>query len=155
MENVVRYPSASYQENLIVHKIYQVALHTFPAYCLDILAFLTGGKRGMVNMVGKIHAAQKVTEYYLAREWHWETDNVEKLHKELSDADRKIFNFDLTTLNWEEYIGDYVKGTRKYIFKENEDTLEEARTHANKMYWIEKFIQMFFLVLLFQMFSWI
>ena len=63
----------------------------------------------MVNMVGKIHKAQKVTEYYLTNEWNWATDNVEKLHKELSDADRKMFNFDLTALNWEEYIVDYVK----------------------------------------------
>ena len=62
----------------------------------------------MVNMVGKIHNAQKVTEYYLAKEWNWATNNVEKLHKELSDVDRKIFNFDLTTLDWEEYIIDYV-----------------------------------------------
>ena len=36
---------------------------------------------------------------------------MENLNDELTDVDKKIFNFDMTTLNWTEFIDDYVKVT--------------------------------------------
>ena len=32
-----------------------------------------------------------------------------KLNEELTDADKKTFNFDLSTLNWADFMDDYVK----------------------------------------------
>ena len=32
-----------------------------------------------------------------------------KLNEELTDADKKTFNFDLSSLNWPDFMDDYVK----------------------------------------------
>ena len=48
-------------------------------------------------------------EYFSTNEWHWSNDNVENLNKELTEVDKKTFNFDLSTLNWPDFIADYVK----------------------------------------------
>ena len=34
---------------------------------------------------------------------------MEKLNKELTEVDRKTFNFDLSDLNWPDFIADYVQ----------------------------------------------
>ena len=55
----------------------------------------------------KIHF--QAIEYFATNEWKWSNDNLEKLNMDLTDADKKTFNFDLTTLNWKDFIADYVK----------------------------------------------
>jgi hypothetical protein len=51
----------------------------------------------------------QVLEFFAINEWKWSNDNVEKLNKELTEVDKKIFNFDLSTLNWSDFMDDYVK----------------------------------------------
>ena len=79
----------------------------------------------MVRVVEKMHKAQKVRclhlkieiynvgvqaiEYFATNEWACSNDNVEKLNKELTEVDRKTFNFDLSDLNWPDFIADYVQ----------------------------------------------
>ena len=48
--------------------------------------------------------ADKVLEYFSTNEWAWSTDNVEKLNIELIEADKKIFNFDMSALSWPDFI---------------------------------------------------
>jgi fatty acyl-CoA reductase len=48
-------------------------------------------------------------EFFAINEWKWSNKNVEKLNKELTEVDKKIFNFDLSTLNWTDFMDDYVK----------------------------------------------
>ena len=56
-------------------------------------------------------------EYFATNEWAWANDNVEKLNKELTEVDRKTFNFDLSDLNWPDFIAVYVKVelSKKYL----------------------------------------
>ena len=51
----------------------------------------------------------KVLEYFSTNEWKWSTDNVEKLNMELTEEDKKIFNFDMSALSWPDFIEDYIK----------------------------------------------
>ena len=92
---------------------------------MDSMAYLMGKKQVMVRVVEKMHKAQKVRclnlsiaiynigvqaiEYFATNEWAWANDNVEKLNKELTEVDRKTFNFDLSDLNWPDFIADYVQ----------------------------------------------
>ena len=51
----------------------------------------------------------QATEFFAINEWNWSNENVEKLNKELTEVDKETFNFDLSTLNWADYMVDYVK----------------------------------------------
>ena len=53
--------------------------------------------------------SDKVLEYFSTNEWKWSTDNVEKLNMELTEEDKKIFNFDMSTLCWPDFLEDYIK----------------------------------------------
>ena len=51
----------------------------------------------------------QVLTFFATNEWKWSNDNVLKLNAELNDVDKKTFNFDLSTLNWADFMDDYVK----------------------------------------------
>ena len=53
--------------------------------------------------------ADKVLEYFSTNEWEWSTDNVEKLNMELNEVEKQIFNFDMSSLSWPDFIEDYIK----------------------------------------------
>jgi fatty acyl-CoA reductase len=42
------------------------------------------------------------------------------------------YNVDITNLNWESYVKQYVLGIRKYVLKDSPDTLNKARSKLNK-----------------------
>ena len=100
----------------------------------------------------------QVLTFFATNECKWSNDNVLKLKEELTAVDKKTFNFDLSTLNLADFMDDYVKvflfgvfhlfrlffvcqGTRQYVFKEDPGTMEQARCHSNKMFWVEKCLQ--------------
>jgi hypothetical protein len=51
--------------------------------------------------------------------------------------DRKTFNFDIADLNWGEFMDDWTKGTRQFVFKEPLSSLPEARRRHHRLYWME------------------
>jgi len=155
MENVLWYPGGSYKESAALNTVCQVLFHSVPAYMMDMVSYLVGKKPVMVKVVHKMHKAQKAIEYFSTNEWSWSNDNVEKLYKELSKEDQNTFNFDLSTLHWPDFIADYVKGTRQYLFKEDLSTLDQAREHVHKMFWLEKFLQITLLMVFIKMVTWI
>lgn len=61
-------------------------------------------------------------------EWNFEVTNVKQLIKEIDVAsDGNEFNCDVSTLDWNEYLKNYMLGIRKYILKDDLESLEVAR----------------------------
>jgi len=146
VENALWYPGLTCFYYAWFAFITQVLFHTFPSYILDAVSVLTGRKPVMRRVVQKMHRALKVLAYFSTHEWKWSNDNVMKLNSELIGTDKETFNFDLSTLDWKEFMDDYVKGTKQYVLKEDPATQEKARAHLNKMYWVEKCLQVFMLI---------
>ena len=64
------------------------------------------------------------------RYWIFKSENIVKLWSKLSDRDREIFFFNIKDIDWKSYSEAYILGTRKYILKEDIDTLPEGRKKA-------------------------
>lgn len=45
----------------------------------------------------------------------------------MNPDDQKLFYFDMQSLDWEEYIKEYMKGMRVYLFKDELSNAAEAR----------------------------
>jgi alcohol-forming fatty acyl-CoA reductase len=52
---------------------------------------------------------------------------VQKLWLNLNTEDKKLFYFDMSSLDWEEYIKEYMKGMRVYLFKDDLSNAADAR----------------------------
>ena len=89
----------------------------------------------------KMHKGSQAVEYFATNEWEWEQNNIIQLRQELTDSDKYKFYFDVSLINWENYLEDYIKGTRQYYFKEDLSTMEQARKHQTTMFWVDKAFQ--------------
>lgn len=59
-------------------------------------------------------------------------NNVQRLWKKIDKRDQEIFNFNIKEMDWVAYSFLYIRGMRKYWFKEDESTLDQARKRWNR-----------------------
>ena len=75
----------------------------------------------------KYRKLMEVYSSFTTREWKFNDSNVTSLLRSLSSEDKELFYFDLTQLQWTQYLADYVAGTRHFLLKEDTNTAPAAR----------------------------
>ncbi|XP_049883818.1 fatty acyl-CoA reductase wat-like [Pectinophora gossypiella] len=111
----------------IMYALYGFFLHWIPAYIGDGIATLIGKKPMLRKAYTKIDKFSIVISYFALREWNFSNRNVQKLFSELCDADKHIFDFDISGLNWSDYFYSYVRGVRVYLLKDPVDTIPDGK----------------------------
>lgn len=87
----------------------------------------------LVKMYQKIEVFTWLLGYFAARSFNFSSDNVRSLyHDKLSQRDKELFNFDLSSIDWSEYMRIYYLGTRKYLMKDDPSTIPAARVKYNR-----------------------
>lgn len=131
-----RYPRGAFTINYYMDYFYRMTLHYLPAYLLDFITKLTGGKPILVKIFKKFDQATNVLKAFTTKQWKFNTDNETTLLKEfMSEEDKRLFNFDVSNLTWESYLKDYVLGVREFLLKEPISNLEQARRNLSMTYY--------------------
>lgn len=81
--------------------------------------------------------------FFTTRGWNFETKNLLNLWKNTDEEDKKIFNFDVRQIVWDDYLFDYVMGIKVYLLRENIDNLPSARTHLARFVIFSIFLDCF------------
>lgn len=131
--NIIWYPALTLTSNKLYNVIHSMAVHVFPAYLADAVCLLKGRKRMFVKMLHRIQNAIAKLEYFGHRQWKFGNENLWALWNALSKDEKEMFNFDIRQLNWLDYIINYVRGVKIFIFKEDESTIPAARKHLQKL----------------------
>lgn len=74
----------------------------------------------------KLHKFTDVISYFCTRQWKFSNQNVHNMWNKLSEDDRKIFDFNISNLNWDQYLGQGLLGVRTFVLKDDPKTLPEA-----------------------------
>ena len=62
----------------------------------------------------------------------WSHANHDKLLSIMSEEDKQEFDFDIRSLDWDQYIHDFCMGTKQYLFKEDLANLPVARRQIKR-----------------------
>lgn len=108
-------------------------MHLLPALLVDIGCRLVGKKPFLWDAYKKIHKFSKVITYFCVNDWRFRNDNVHRLWDKMNAMDRKVFDFNLENLRWEEYFRTYMRGLRVYLVHDPLETLPEARAKYAKL----------------------
>jgi len=73
-----------------------------------------------INLAGQLSR-------FSTQEWKFHDSNIRSLLGSLSSEDQELFYFDLTQLQWQQYLADYMAGTRYFLLKEDTSTIPAAR----------------------------
>ena len=55
----------------------------------------------------------------MIKDWPFRTDNVRSLWNRLSETDKKLLPFDITSFDWDEAIDVYLDGVKMFILKDS------------------------------------
>lgn len=151
----VWWPGGEVRSSRIVHVVENSIYHQLPSYVLDFFARLTGQPPmyvyqcalawiifdillkwiiffSMQKIQDKLSKAASCLEYFATQEWKFRDDNVRRLCSYMSPADQLKFDFDVKNIDWDSYLQSYILGIRRFIFKENPNSLPKARSQLNR-----------------------
>ncbi|KAM0734055.1 putative fatty acyl-CoA reductase [Formica fusca] len=141
---VMWYPDFTFRTNKFIHAIMVAMLHFLPAFIVDLILRVRGYKPIMMKITKRFERAAKTGEFFAINEWKFCADNMTKLVKFVKASGHcNDFNVDIKSLDWDTYLHQYMLGIRKYILKDNPDTLNNARSRLWRLYWMHKLTKIF------------
>ncbi|XP_026740051.1 putative fatty acyl-CoA reductase CG5065 [Trichoplusia ni] len=142
------YPGGSIKSYKIAHQIDVFFSHILPAYLVDALLFLLGKKTFMINLQKRISHGLNVLQYYTTKEWDFRNENYKSLRNRVTAEDNETFFTDISSMNPEEYLKNYVLGTRQFCCHEDPANIPRARKLHTIRYIVDRFFKLVFIALI-------
>lgn len=144
--NAVWYTYLILTKSAFLNYIYRFFLHLLPAAMVDGLAICTGKKPKMLKVYRKIHKFSSVLKYFCTTEIEFCNRRTRELWDKTSDLDKQIFPFSMSDVDWKDYFYDYIPGIRRYLFKESDDTIPQAKIKWKRLYYLHQIVRIVYLV---------
>lgn len=109
------------------HFLLITLLHYIPGYFIDFCTLYLFYKTKYIGYYTKIDMLSRILTYFTTKSWNVRDGNVRRLIRRMDEDDKEIFDFDAGRIDWESYFEYYILGIRKFILKDNEDTIQVAR----------------------------
>ncbi|CAL7940810.1 unnamed protein product [Xylocopa violacea] len=126
--SAVWYPHLKFVSSIFLFKLSAIFVHFLPAYILDTVTKLSGGRPILVRLHTNVNKSLNHLYKFIFTEWKFYNPRTIELHESLSEDDKKLFNLDITSLIWEDYFIHLTQGVRTYLNKESPKTLAKARS---------------------------
>uniref|UniRef100_A0A182W2A9 Fatty acyl-CoA reductase n=1 Tax=Anopheles minimus TaxID=112268 RepID=A0A182W2A9_9DIPT len=123
--------------NRVLFRVLSLCLHTVPAWLLDLVRQLRGKRPLYRRMVSKTNRFLETMAYFGLREWHIANENVARLRTLLTPTEVSMLEFDLSTVNWDEYFQSYIPGIRRYFLAE--PVLKDRPSGVKNTSWHRRF----------------
>ncbi|XP_012263663.2 fatty acyl-CoA reductase 1-like [Athalia rosae] len=137
-------PKVGITDSKVKHALIKMFCQTVPGTVVDFLTMISGGRPSIRHYQRQLEKASTVLEFFTTNEWEFEAKNAERLRRRMNPADLKTFDFNLADLDWAEYIDNGFLGIRRYLLKEEDDTIQAARENIVKWALIKKTVRIFF-----------
>lgn len=87
----------------------------------------------MFEIAKKFKKACKNGEFFALHEWKFQCDNLVALNKAISsENESENFCVDVTQINWDDYVKNYLMGLRQFVLKDDPKSLEGARRKLHR-----------------------
>jgi len=126
MKSAIWYPSLKFHTSLFMYKLSAIFFHFIPAFFLDMVLRLTGGRPILVRLHKNIWNSLNLLEKFIFTEWKYHNKNTMALSQQLTPKDKELFFIDITELNWEKYFEHLAKGVLRYLNNEHPKHLPAA-----------------------------
>nr|XP_043067691.1 fatty acyl-CoA reductase wat-like isoform X1 [Drosophila bipectinata] len=108
-------------------------LHILPGYVFDIGLRLSGKKPSLIKLYKTIHENISLMRYFTENTFYFDMKSTNQLRNQISMEERTKFEFDMESLNWNDYWKQASRGMRMYLGKDPNTT--ESLTQAKRLLW--------------------
>ncbi|XP_052889528.1 fatty acyl-CoA reductase wat-like [Anopheles moucheti] len=144
IKRLLWYHAYAIVSNRALFRVLSHCCHTVPAWLLDLVRQIQGKRPLYRRMVSKTNRFLELMAYFGLREWHIANENVVRLRTLLTPTEVSMLEFDLSTVNWDEYFQSYIPGIRRYFLAE--PSLKDRPSKVKSTTWhrrIRFFCQLF------------
>ncbi|PSN49955.1 putative fatty acyl-CoA reductase [Blattella germanica] len=127
LKSAVWYPTLKFLPSLLLFRISAIFVHFIPAYILDTVTRLAGGRPILVRLHTNVANSLSRLSPFIFSEWLFPNSHTKDLQKKLSGKDKEEFNLDITSMDWEDYFIHMAQGVRRYLNNEHPRTLPAAK----------------------------
>lgn len=141
LKSAVWYPHLKFLSSLWLFKLSAIFVHFIPAYILDFVTRIAGGRPILVRLHTNVWNSLKLLEPFIFTEWFFDNSHTKKYIATLSKADNDRFNFDIGELVWVDYFVYLTKGVRLYLNNEKDKGLPAARKKDSVLFYLHLALQ--------------
>lgn len=150
---LVRLPSSYFLRGGPMYDLYDLINQKFPAYLMDlvrgkVLGQDVSGKSSAMYAYARVRQMTETLTSFTSNQWKFCDTNVRFLFDSMSPTDKLMFHFDVTSINWTDYITKYIIGSRIYTLKDEAKNVPRALVMIKRRR-IAHGITMAFLIFLF------
>ncbi|EDX13221.1 fatty acyl-CoA reductase wat [Drosophila simulans] len=130
--------------------------HLLPGYLLDIVLRLKGQKPMMIKSYHKVHEGMRSLLPFSRQTFTMDMRNTNEMWQTMSPEEKEMFNFDMSTLNWKEYVTCLMEGIRLYLFKDlrTPESVAQGKRILKRFYVLDRLLKTV-LVILFGVSIWL
>ncbi|XP_033204479.1 fatty acyl-CoA reductase 1-like [Bombus vancouverensis nearcticus] len=137
LNDTLWYPGCPMIANRYIYNVRSVIPHILPAFIMDNFLRLRGSKPIWMKLLKNGNKLFISLQYFILHEWTFQRDNCSDLARKvkmLNDSD--AVKLDLRDMDWEKYIAMYQVGIKKFILKEDFNSI--ARQRLSRLFWIQQ-----------------
>uniref|UniRef100_A0A0A9WBK2 Fatty acyl-CoA reductase n=1 Tax=Lygus hesperus TaxID=30085 RepID=A0A0A9WBK2_LYGHE len=118
-----------------------IILHLSQGLLVDTLLYLNGKSPQLVKGYIKIMRFNMQLSFFCEREWTYEQPNVDAMLERMSEVDKRLFPFDMTSFNWKKYHECSTRAIFKYIVKSKDcENQKPAHDHYRRFLTVRQYI---------------
>ncbi|XP_050438009.1 putative fatty acyl-CoA reductase CG8306 [Adelges cooleyi] len=148
IKGAVWYPTLKFLPNLFMYWISSAIFHFIPAYILDTVTRVSGGRPILVRMHKNVNRSLSKLAPFIFNEWKFDNARTLRLHEDLGVDDKPVFYVDPTGVQWTPFFINLSLGVRKYLLKESEKTLKAAIKKNFILMWLNVALQVSIVLLI-------
>jgi fatty acyl-CoA reductase len=126
IRGAVWYPNIKFIPNLFMYWISSAIFHFIPAYILDFITKLSGGRPILIRLHKNVNRSLGKLAPFIFNEWKFDNSRTLHLQEEMNIDDQSTYYIDPTSINWASFFVNLTIGVRKYLHKESDKTLKQA-----------------------------
>ncbi|RZF44559.1 hypothetical protein LSTR_LSTR001317 [Laodelphax striatellus] len=138
----VYYYTMTVTANRFFYLLMVLLLHWIPALLIDGILVVTAQKPQALKIYRKIHKFSTVISFFANNQWKFTNDRVRILWSKMSESDKKDFNFDMDSVNWDKFAQNNVKGIRIYLFQDTPDTIPTGKRRMFFFHILHRLVQL-------------
>ncbi|EEB14256.1 male sterility domain-containing protein, putative [Pediculus humanus corporis] len=142
LKSAVWYPTIKLHGNFTLFRISTIFLHFLPGIIFDLLLKLNKKKPRLFKLHCKVDNSLCRLAPFIFREWFFDCTNTKKLLMSITEKDRIFFDFDISSINYDQFFESAVVGVRRYLNKEPDETLEKAKKKIKIFYFLNRLLQL-------------
>ena len=93
--------------------------------------------------------------YQCILQWTWENHNTNNLEDSMETEDKEMFNFNLDSLDWFDFILHYILGTRQYVLKQDPSSIPACKRKLKILWFCDRTIKLVFLYFLYKILAYL